>query len=628
MHLSARFAGPAVVFVFACMAGASAANPKQINDSIVKGAAFLKAQYAKGGLNPNDQAGNYGIGPACLAGLALLESGTPVDDAAVKNITALVRKQAYEESQTYQTALCLMYLDRLGDPADVPAIQMLAVRLLSGQTAGGGWSYATCAAVPAGDAQRLRAMKPTQQPGKLHPEIEQYAKALFAARGSIPGAAPGNDDNSNTQFAVIAVWLARKHGVPVDGALDLIEKRYRATQLPRTGGWAYSGGPAGETVGSPSMHCAGLIGLATSVARREERRQKLEAPKKEPPKVDPAMPPAKKSDDPFFNPVPKAGGDGKKPAARPADALDRQVQIGLAGLGLILGESARAGRGALYLGIGPGHGSHDLYFFWSLERVGVIYGIDKIGGVDWHDAGCRTLVQTQKADGSWAGGYTSEIDTSFAVLFLCKSNLARDLSSKVQKEVSTEMRAGAGPTDSSTKGSQPSKEHNPNALIPNPVLPGPTGSEAAALAGDLMRSAEKDWLAVLKKLRDAKGPVYTQALVAAVARLDAERRPAAREALAERLTRMTASSLRTMARDEEPELRRASVLAMAMKDEKAHIPDLINALLDDEDLVIRAAKAGLKSLTGQDFGPRANASTGDKRLAVAAWNEWLGKQKK
>ena len=55
-------------------------------------------------------------------------------------------------------------------------------------------------------------------------------------------------------------------------------------------------------------------------------------------------------------------------------------------------------------------------------------------------------LRTQRQDGTWGGGYATEVDTSFAVLFLCKSNLARDLSSKVQKEVSTEMRAGAGPT--------------------------------------------------------------------------------------------------------------------------------------------------------------------------------------
>ncbi len=416
----------------------------------------------------------------------------------------------------------------------------------------------------------------------------------------------------------------------MDPALDLIEKRFLASQSPRTGGWPYSG-VGGDSFGSPAMHCAGLIGLSTAIARREERRAKAETPKKdEPPKVEPKTGggnPKQNSEDPFFNPPKPSGPELKKQPAKILDHRDRAVQLSLSGLGMILAESARAGRGALVLKNSGTHGDHDLYFFWSLERVGVIYGLEKVGGVDWYDAGAHALVTTQAADGSWGGGGVNmaEVNTAFAVLFLCKSNLARDLSSKVQKEVSTEMRAGAGPTDVRP---DPSAGSNPNALIPNPVLPGATGSEAAKLAGELLRSSDKDWPGQLKKLRDAKGAVNTQALVACVNRLEGDRRKAAREALAERLARMTGETLRTMAKDEDAELRRGAVLAMAMKDDKAHIPDLVAALLDDEEVVVRAAKAGLKSIAGQDFGPGANATAVDKRSAVSAWNDWLSKQKK
>jgi HEAT repeat protein len=148
------------------------------------------------------------------------------------------------------------------------------------------------------------------------------------------------------------------------------------------------------------------------------------------------------------------------------------------------------------------------------------------------------------------------------------------------------------------------------------------------LAGELLRSTDQDWAAVLKKLRNGKGTVYTQALVASVNRLDGERRHEAREALAERLTRMTADTLRAMAKDEDIELRRAAFLAMAMKDDKSHISDLIAGLQDSEEVVVRAAKAGLKSLAGEDFGPAVNATAGEKKLAAAAWKEWLEKQKK
>ena len=75
--------------------------------------------------------------------MALLETGAPADDPAVKKITDAVRDASYSEVRTYQLTLFILYLDRLGDPADRPLIQMLGVRLAAGQNNNGGWTY-TC----------------------------------------------------------------------------------------------------------------------------------------------------------------------------------------------------------------------------------------------------------------------------------------------------------------------------------------------------------------------------------------------------------------------------------------------------------------------------------------------------
>jgi hypothetical protein len=561
----------------------------------------------------------------------MLEGGVPVTDPALKAATTSIRSAAYTQVKTYQVALCLLYLDRLGDPADVPLIQILGVRLLVGQSGNGGWGYDCTAGVQQADEQRLRAIKAENQPGppKLHPEVDKYYQSIVAS------ARPQSsmDDNSNTQFAVIAVWLARKHGVPVDNALDNIDKRFMASQNSRTGGWGYNGPLAGSAVGegpagSPAMYCAGLIGLSTGLARREERRRKAETPKKDdPPKTEPK----KTSDDPFFNPPQKSNPEPKKPAPRPLDARDLAIRAGFNGLGAIVAESAQLGGGALIAKTNGSHGYNDLYFLWSLERTCVIYGVEKLGGVNWYEAGAHSLVVTQSQNGTWGGGnggFGFEVNTSFAVLFLCRSNLARDLSGKVQNENGTEMRAGYGPGSTDTKPTNPAPGTSPIPASPGPIIPGASGSEAATLAAELVRATDKDWVKVLNKLKDSKGSAYTEALVTATNRLEGDRLKSAREALAERLTRMTAETLRSMAKSEEAELRRASLLAMAMKDDKNHIPDLIAAILDDEEFVVRAAKAGLKSLSGQDFGPAANANAGEKKLAVDAWKNWWSKQKK
>jgi hypothetical protein len=588
---------------------ASAANQKEIDRAIKLGTDALKAKYtgAAAPAGAPGAGGDNGIGGTCLAGLALLEAGVPANDPAVKTITNLVRDGSYSQSSTYQVALCIMFLDRLGDPVDEVRIQMLGVRLLAGQSTSGGWNYPTCSPLTGDEVKWLQTLK-SDQPGKFHPDIAKYHQALLTNRTPVT-----SDDNSNTQFGVLAVWMARKHAVPVEEALARIEKHFSDSQDPRTGNWNYAGGDVVMGGGSPSMYCAGLLGMSTAVARREERRKGEPPVKPVKPKVDPAKP-----SDPFYNPPAPTPVEkkGKEEAVRPNDPRDIVVQRAFAGLGATVADQIRSGRGLLAGGMHAGHGHFDLYFLWSMERVGVIYGVDKIGGFDWYDIGSTALVRSQGNDGNWAlGSYSAEVNTSFAVLFLCRSNLARDLSSKVQKDpTNTEMRAGAGPSGAEVLPGRPA---GPGvSAVPVLELPNPTGDEAIALASKLLKASGADWSKLLASTRDAKGTTSTRALVVLANNTDADRKKDVREALAERLCRMTPATLRTMLQATESELRRAAALACAMKDDKDHVPDLVAAMSDADGSVVRAARAGLKSLTGKDFA------------TAAEWRDWLAKEKK
>src|SRR5262249_37189317 len=72
-------------------------------------------------------------------------------------------------------------------------------------------------------------------------------------------------DNSNTQFAGLGLWVARRHGVPVENALARVETRFRKTQRVN-GGWGYVPGMEATS----TMTCAGLLGLAFSQGLKNE----------------------------------------------------------------------------------------------------------------------------------------------------------------------------------------------------------------------------------------------------------------------------------------------------------------------------------------------------------------------
>jgi hypothetical protein len=139
--------------------------------------------------------------------------------------------------------------------------------------------------------------------------------------------------------------------------------------------------------------------------------------------------------------------------------------------------------------------------------------------------------------------------------------------------------------------------------------------EADRLTRELLQASvqRQDW--VLLKLREGKGVVNTVALANAIPSLKGPFQEKVRDVLIERLTRMTADTLREKFKEDDPEVRRAAILACLRKDDKQYVPDFIALLEDEEPLIGRTALAGLKMLTERDFE------------TPASWKEWWDKQR-
>jgi hypothetical protein len=145
----------------------------------------------------------------------------------------------------------------------------------------------------------------------------------------------------------------------------------------------------------------------------------------------------------------------------------------------------------------------------------------------------------------------------------------------------------------------------------------PRRMAAALVAADRERQRK-----LLIEYRDTKGVQYTEAMAYAIARLKGGVRNEVRDALVQRLTRMTVGTLGPYLGDEGAEIRRAAVLALADKRVTAHLGKMIGLLNDPEPAVATAALVALRALSGQDFGPRLGASESEKAEALRQWRRW------
>ncbi|WP_020468390.1 HEAT repeat domain-containing protein [Zavarzinella formosa] len=156
-------------------------------------------------------------------------------------------------------------------------------------------------------------------------------------------------------------------------------------------------------------------------------------------------------------------------------------------------------------------------------------------------------------------------------------------------------------------------------------------SRTAQLLAALITSTDEKRPELIALYRDSKGIEYTDALAGSLSKLKGQEQVSAREALADRMTRMKSATLLDYMRQRDPELRRAAVLACGGKDKEqlpVYADALIRLLSDEVPMVAQASHKALKALSGQDFGPEDSANAGERLKAVTSWREWWMTQKK
>ncbi len=346
---------------FASIVGAVRADvtAQQVHQAIDRGVAYLKNHQQPDG-SWNDVAPlpmNGGVSALCT--LALLDCGVPTDDDAMQR--ALEHLRGVKSDKTYVVSLQTMVFARAQPEKD-----LLLIR------------------------DNVEWLEKTQiGSGKRD---NRGPEAWYSGAWTYPFGHIGDDaDNSNSQFALLALHEAELVGVSAkDETWERAKKYWDKCQNP-DGSWGYK---RGDRTGTGSMTCAGLTSLVIASNRVHEGDARV-------------------SGNHIECCLPRRRGDD--------DRIDR---------GLIwLGKSYSVAHNP-----GP-TGMNALYYLYGLERVGRMTAKRFIPlfptrpgqptRADWYREGAEHLVRTQDPlEGRWMSRGVGEsnplIGTSFALLFLSK----------------------------------------------------------------------------------------------------------------------------------------------------------------------------------------------------------------
>lgn len=415
-----RFAGIAFFSVMTFLSKPMFADDsQQLSEAVRKGIKkLLSEQKDDGSWQYNDTEGHAqerSMGLTALAALALHENGILPTDIKLQRAIRYVRSRAAGNADTYSVACATMLLARLNFREDRELIRALANKLIAGQGVTGCWHY---------DVPR---------------SVDTVAGGTPVASGTELG------DLSVTQFAAIALWQAQASGANIGAALVRARARLAWGQTAN-GGFNYAAmrdvpfharapeGPPGNSPDSASMSTAGtfiwVIAVAYDVA--EAKRKGIARTRSD--LYTASSPiyaelqkgaPDRKGKLGFGGPGKNEGqSDYRYPIVLPpaidqlsGDPLDADKSLTKAMDRVDEWAKSMLGRGSAY-------------YLWTVARLGVLMGREQFGGINWYDAGAKSLLASQKEDGGWDGSqtvYQPGPETCFALLFLSRVNLGSDI---------------------------------------------------------------------------------------------------------------------------------------------------------------------------------------------------------
>ena len=235
-------------------------------------------------------------------------------------------------------------------------------------------------------------------------------------------------------------------------------------------------------------------------------------------------------------------------------------------------------------------GPSPFYALYGVERLGALADQATLGKTDWFAEGRKYLAANQRADGAFSASYGEVPNTAWAVLFLTKST------AKSLKRIQI-RRLGSG------------------TLVGGRGLPRDLSQVSVAGGKVIAQPMDGAVEGMLAALEDPRIEDAGAALAGLIARYGVEGPTALRPHI-DRFRKLL------LVRDQG--VRRVGAWGLARTDDLAIVPDLIGALKDTDEGVVKEARLGLQLLARMidGYGPAEGASSVAKAAAIARWRIW------
>jgi hypothetical protein len=334
----------------------------RVDAAVDRGAKFLLAKAGAGPLKIAFSAHAAVITADEIALYALVYCG--VNEQTPEFKALLDRVVARENTRVYPVALKAMALEAIDAGRFQDEIAACAQFLLDNQCENGQWGYGK--PVPKADVVRTPGAKRPAGGGS-----DTKALPVIALRRRAKGPAEG--DNSNTQYALLALRSCLMAGVRFPLETFAESEKFWEKDQNKDGGWGYSmkamASPRDDSYASMTAGAVGSLALCK-----------------------------------FY-----LGRDAESSAS---------IRGGIAWLAKNWSLSEVKGlerkRGETWV----------FYHDYAVERLGIFLQKEIVGGHAWYPEGVEFLQGAQKPDGSWTAGDDTVPETCFAILFLRRATKA------------------------------------------------------------------------------------------------------------------------------------------------------------------------------------------------------------